>query len=147
MKSDPYPHIINLPRFLDHRGNLSVIEETREIPFRIKRTYWVYDVPGGEAREGHAYRTNEEFIIALSGSFDIITDDGEHRQTFSLNRSYHGLYVPAGIWRTLTNFSTNSLALVIASTEYDPDDYILNFQTFLSSKCRTNETPSTTAQS
>lgn len=135
MRNKPYPHIIDLPRFLDHRGNLSVIEEIREIPFEIKRTYWVYDVPGGEAREGHAYYRNEEFIVALSGSFDIVVNDGKSQQTFSLNRSYHGLYVPAGIWRTLKNFSTNSLALIIASTPYDPDDYILNMQTFLSTKC------------
>lgn len=135
MKSDSDAHIINLPKFLDHRGNLSVIEELNHIPFKIKRTYWVYDVPGGESREGHAYHENEEFIVALSGSFDVITDNGITRTLHSLNRSYYGLYVPKGIWRTLTNFSTNSLALILASTPYNPDDYILDHATFISLKC------------
>lgn len=124
------PAIITLPRFLDHRGNLSVVEQCKDIPFIIKRTYWVYDVPGGEEREGHAYHRNEEFIVALSGSFDVITDDGEVTMRFPLNRSYYGLYVPAGTWRTLTNFSTNSLALILASTPYDPDDYIYTHDDF-----------------
>lgn len=126
------PRIIDLPRFLDHRGNLSVIEEFREIPFEIRRTYWVYDVPGGEAREGHAYHRSREFIVALSGSFDVVTDDGITEQRHSLNRSYYGLYIPAGIWRTLTNFSTNSLALILSSTDYDPDDYIIDHSQYIS---------------
>lgn len=126
-----HPHIINLPRFLDHRGNLSVVEQRKNIPFDIRRTYWVYDVPGGEEREGHAYHRSQEFIVALSGSFDVITDDGKEISTYALNRSYYGLYVPAGVWRTLTNFSTNSLALILASTSYDPDDYIYNHEDFL----------------
>ena len=91
--------IIDLPKFLDARGNLSFAEEFRHIPFRIERTYWIYDVPGGEKRGGHAYRENREFIIALSGSFDVVLDDGQERRTFSLNRSYYGLYVPEGLWR------------------------------------------------
>lgn len=124
------PRIINLPRFLDHRGNLSVIEESSNIPFCIRRAYWVYDVPGGESREGHAYHRGCEFIVALSGSFDVVTDDGVSTVRHSLNRSYYGLYIPAGIWRTLTNFSTNSLALILSSTEYDPDDYIIDYQLF-----------------
>ncbi len=128
------PTIINLPRFLDHRGNLSVVEQRKDIPFDIRRAYWVYDVPGGEEREGHAYHVNEEFIVALSGSFDVITDDGEKTTVYPLNRSYYGLYVPAGTWRTLTNFSTNSLALILASTPYDPDDYIYTHQDFISIK-------------
>lgn len=122
--------IINLPRFLDHRGNLSVVEEGKDIPFAIQRAYWVYDVPGGEAREGHAYMQNQELIIALSGSLDIVVDDGHSCSTFSLNRSYYGLYIPRLTWRTLTNFSTNSLALILASTPYNPADYILTHEEY-----------------
>lgn len=122
--------IIELPKFLDARGNLSFIEELSHIPFKIERTYWIYDVPGGEARGGHAYRENEEFIVALSGSFDVILDDGKQKKTFSLNRSYYGLYVPKGLWREMDNFSTNSLALVLASTSYDAEDYIRDYQEF-----------------
>ena len=103
--------IVELPKFLDARGNLSFAENYQQIPFGIKRTYWIYDVPGGEDRGGHAYLKNQEFIIALSGAFDVIVDDGENKKTFSLNRSYFGLYVPAGLWRTMENFSTNSFAL------------------------------------
>lgn len=128
--SDKSPAIINLPRFLDHRGNLSVVEQMKEVPFEIKRAYWVYDVPGGESREGHAYHESREFIIALSGSFDVVTESPSGTATFSLNRSYYGLYIPAGVWRTLTNFSTNSLALILASTPYNPDDYILDHNLF-----------------
>ena len=116
--------IINLPKILDARGNLSVIEEKKQIPFEIERTYWIYDVPGGEVRGGHAYRKNEEFIVALSGSFDVILDDGSDRKVFSLNRSYYGLYVPNGIWRQMVNFSTNSVAMILASTKFDLSDYI-----------------------
>lgn len=124
--------MINLPQFLDRRGNLSFIEEENHIPFKIKRTYWIYDVPGGEARGGHAYRENEEFIVALSGSFDVVLDDGKKRNVYSLNRSYYGLYVPKGYWREITNFSTNSLALVLASKQYDESDYIRDYQQFKS---------------
>jgi len=124
------PQIIELPKFLDKRGNLSFVEQFNQIPFAIKRTYWIYDVPGGEARGGHAYRENEEFIIALSGSFDVILDDGKTKKTFSLNRSYRGLYVPEGLWRKMDNFSTNSLALILASTSYDKDDYIYDYNEF-----------------
>lgn len=126
------PRIIELPKFLDRRGNLSFIEEFKQIPFKIERTYWIYDVPGGEHRGGHAYRENEEFIVALSGSFDVILDDGKEKHTYSLNRSYYGLYVPKGYWREMNNFSTNSLALVLASTPYNPDDYIRNYEEFKS---------------
>lgn len=129
--------IIQLPKFLDSRGNLSVIEEFKEIPFKIERTYWVYDVPGGEARGGHAYQENQEFIVAMSGSFDVILDDGKEKQTFHLNRSYYGLYVPKGIWREMENFSTNSLALVLSSTKYDVNDYIRDYHEFL--KLKSNE--------
>ena len=124
--------IIQLPKFLDKRGNLSVIEELKDIPFKIERTYWIYDVPGGEARGGHAYRKNQEFIVALSGSFDVILDHGKERKTYPLNRSYYGLYVPEGIWREMNNFSTNSLALVLSSTPYDKEDYIYDYELFKS---------------
>lgn len=123
--------IIDLPKMLDKRGNLSIIEEFKNIPFKIARTYWIYDVPGGEARGGHAYWKNEEFIVALSGSFDVILDDGKEKKTFSLNRSYYGLYVPKGLWREMNNFSTNSLALILASMPYDANDYIYDYQLFL----------------
>ena len=126
--------IIELPKFLDARGNLSFIEEMEHIPFKIERTYWIYDVPGGEHRGGHAYRENEEFIVALSGSFDVTLDDGRQKKVFSLNRSYYGLYVPKGLWREMSNFSTNSLALVLASTKYDAADYIRDYQDFLTEK-------------
>lgn len=126
------PRIIALPKFLDKRGNLSVIEEWKDIPFKIERTYWIYDVPGGEARGGHAYKENQEFIVALSGSFDVILDDGKERKTYSLNRSYYGLYVPKGIWREMNNFSTNSLALILSSTAYNTEDYIYDYEQFLS---------------
>lgn len=124
--------IIQLPKILDKRGNLSVIEEWKDIPFKIARTYWIYDVPGGEARGGHAYKENQEFIVALSGSFDVILDDGKERKTYPLNRSYYGLYVPKGIWREMNNFSTNSLALILASTPYDAGDYIYDYEQFKS---------------
>ena len=125
------PIIINLPKILDKRGNLSLLEELKDIPFKIKRTYWVYDVPGGEIRGGHAYKNNQEFIVALSGSFDVLIDNGEVAQTFSLNRSYYGLYVPKGIWRQMLNFSTNSLALVVASINFDVSDYIYDYDLFI----------------
>ena len=108
------PEIIQLPKILDKRGNLTFIEELKHVPFEIRRTFWIYDVPGGETRGGHAYKTSEEFIIALSGSFDVILDNGNKKTSYSLNRSYYGLYVPAGIWRHMENFSTNALALVLS---------------------------------
>lgn len=108
-----------------------MIEENKDIPFKIERTYWIYDVPGGEKRGGHAYKENQEFIVALSGSFDVVLDNGKEKFVFSLNRSYNGLYVPKGMWREMENFSTNSLALVLSSTKYDADDYIRNYQEFL----------------
>lgn len=124
--------LIQLPKFLDARGNLSFVEEFKHIPFKIERTYWIYDVPGGESRGGHAYKENQEFIVSLSGSFDVILDDGHERKVYSLNRSYYGLYVPKGIWREIDNFSTNSLALILSSTPYNPDDYIYDYQQFKS---------------
>lgn len=126
--------IIELPKFLDARGNLSFAQNNTYIPFEIKRTYWLYDVPGGESRGGHAYIETEEFVIALSGSFDVIVDDGNEKNTFHLNRSYYGLYIPKGMWREMNNFSTNSLALEFASTKYNPSDYIRDYVEFLKLK-------------
>ena len=122
--------IISLPKISDVRGNLSIIEQFKHVPFEIRRVYWIYDVPGGFDRGGHAYMESEEFIVALSGSFDVELDDGQQKQTYQLNRSYKGLYVAKAMWRRMTNFSTNSLALVLSSTDYDPDDYIMDYQDF-----------------
>ena len=124
------PEIINLPKISDPRGNLSFIEEENHIPFKIKRIYWIYDVPGGEKRGGHALRETEEFIVALSGSFDVVLHDGKQEYRFHLNRSYYGVYVPKMMWRMLENFSTNSLALILASTFYSEGDYIRRFEEF-----------------
>lgn len=124
------PRIISLPKFLDVRGNLSFVEQENHIPFLIRRTYWIYDVPGGECRGGHAYRENQEFIVALSGSFDIVLDDGKKKEVYTLNRSYYGLYVPKGIWREMENFSTNSLAMILSSKDYDASDYIRDYDVF-----------------
>jgi dTDP-4-dehydrorhamnose 3,5-epimerase-like enzyme len=123
--------LINLPRILDERGNLSFIEENNHIPFKIKRVYWIYDVPGGEVRGGHAYKTLHEFIVALSGSFDVVIHDGQTEKKYSLNRSYYGLFVPKMFWRKLENFSTNALCLILSSDLYNPQDYIKDFNTFL----------------
>lgn len=123
--------IMDFPKILDERGNLSFIEAGRPAPFLIKRVYWVYDVPGGEVRGGHAYKHMQEFFIALSGSFDVVLDDGQNRKTVSLNRSYFGLYVPNLIWRHLSNFSTNAVCMVLASLPYSEDDYVRDYGTFL----------------
>jgi len=122
-----YPNqvkIFSLPKIADIRGNLSFIESENHIPFKIERCHWIYDVPGGEKRGGHAYFKNQEFIVALSGSFDIVINDGKEIQLYHLNRSYYGLYIPSMIWRQMENFSTNSLALVLSSTKFDAEDYI-----------------------
>jgi dTDP-4-dehydrorhamnose 3,5-epimerase-like enzyme len=123
--------LIDLPKFEDPRGNLSFIEENNHIPFKIERAYWIYDVPGGQIRGGHAFKEQQEFIVALSGSFDVLVDDGKEKQIFSLNRSYYGLYIPAGMWRQMQNFSTNSLAIVLSSTHFNQSDYIYNYDDFL----------------
>lgn len=122
--------VVTLPKIVDTRGNLSFIEELQHIPFKIKRVYWIYDVPGGETRGGHAYRTLNEFIVALSGSFDVVLNNSKKEMRFSLNRSYYGLFVPKMYWRKLENFSTNSLALILADEFYNKDDYIRNFEDF-----------------
>lgn len=123
--------IIELPKFLDARGNLSFVESFKQIPFEIKRTYWLYDVPGGVARGGHAEIHNEELIISLSGAFNIVVDDGKNCKTFTLSRSYYGLYIPKGLWREIRDFSTNAFALEFGSIPYDENDYIRNYDDFL----------------
>lgn len=122
--------IIQLPKILDTRGNLSFLEEDSQVPFKIKRAYWIYDVPGGERRGAHGYRENQELVVALSGSFDVVIDNGWVKKSFHLNRSYYGLYIPRNTWRVMENFSTNSLALVLSSTEYDVNDYIFDYNQF-----------------
>lgn len=130
MKTLVQPELLSLPRFLDERGNLSFFEDRSQIPFAIKRMHWIYDVPGGETRGGLAYKNTEEFVVAMSGSFDVMVDDGKMRRIFSLNRSYNGLYVPKGTWRSIDNFSTNSIAVIAASTHYDPEDAIRDYNDF-----------------
>lgn len=122
--------IIELPKFLDDRGNLSFAENNNQIPFEIKRTYWLYDVPGGITRGGHAEKNNEELVIAISGSFEIYVDDGKESKTFTLNRSYYGLYIPKGLWREIKEFSSNSVALEFGSIPYNMDDYIRDYKEF-----------------
>ena len=120
-----------MPKFEDMRGNLSFVEEDNHIPFKIERTYWIYDVHGGQVRGGHAFKDQREFIIALSGSFDVVVDDGSHKQVYYLNRSYYGLYITCGLWRQMENFSTNSLAVVLSSTKFVEYDYIRDYEAFL----------------
>ena len=125
------PKLISLPKYPDLRGNLSFIEEDSHIPFKIMRVYWIYDVPGGERRGAHAFRTTEEMIVALSGSFDVVLNDGLKEFRYHLNRSYYGVLIPKMMWRILENFSTNSLALVISSSVFDEKDYIRDFDDFV----------------
>lgn len=122
--------IIELPKYLDVRGNLSFAEQYKHMPFEIRRVYWVYDVPGGVARGGHAEKNNEELIIALSGAFEIVVDDGEKTKTFVLNRSYYGLYIPKGLWREIKEFSTNAVALEFGSIPFSGDDYIRDYEEY-----------------
>ena len=122
--------IISLPKIEDPRGNLTFIEEENHIPFKIKRVYWIYDVPGGQVRGGHAFKEQQELIVALSGSFDVVIDNGRENQTYSLNRSYYGLYIPKGLWREMNNFSTNSLAMALSSKFYKGDDYIREYKDY-----------------
>ena len=122
---------IDFPKVTDERGNLTYIEQNEHVPFDIKRVYYLYDVPGGESRGGHAHRELEQVIIAANGSFDLILDDSEQRERVQLNRSYYGIYMPPGIWRELENFSSGSVCLVLASKKYDEDDYIRNYDRFV----------------
>jgi len=131
--------LIQLPKILDQRGNLSFLESNNHIPFEIKRVFWIYDVPGGEVRGGHAYYESQEFIIALSGSFEIVLNDGINKQRITLNRSYYGLYVPNMIWKHIENYSTNSLTLVLSSTHFSEEDYIRDFSLFVQKKLRLHE--------
>jgi dTDP-4-dehydrorhamnose 3,5-epimerase-like enzyme len=123
--------IIELPKIADPRGNLSVIEANKQVPFEIKRVYYLYDVPGGETRAGHAHMKTQQFIIAASGSFDVILDDGKQRKTYALNRSWKGVYIPPMIWRELVNFSSAAVCLAIVSTYFDENDYIRDYREFL----------------
>lgn len=123
--------IVDLPKILDERGNLTFLEGDRHIPFTIVRTYWIYDVPGGEQRGGHAFKEQEELIIALSGSLDVVVNDGMQEKHFYLNRSYFGLYIPNGLWRKMENFSTNSLVLVLSNTKYSNIDYIYDYDEYI----------------
>ena len=123
-------HLIELPKINDPRGNLTFIESGMHVPFEVKRNYWIYDVPSGMWRDGHAFKEQEEFIVSLSGSFDVVVNDGKQEQTFHLARPQIGLYVPNMVWRHIDNFSTNSVALVLSSTSYDPEDYIEDFEVF-----------------
>jgi len=123
--------IIDLPRISDTRGNLTFIESDRHVPFNIKRVYYLYDVPGGAERGGHAHIKLEEFIIAMSGSFDVVLDDGFDRRNFHLNRSYFGIYIPKMIWRELNNFSSGSVCMVLASECFDEADYFRDYDKFL----------------
>ncbi|MBQ5663605.1 MAG: FdtA/QdtA family cupin domain-containing protein [Bacteroidaceae bacterium] len=133
-KANKKVRVIRLGKIRDKRGNLSVVESGLTLPFEIARTYWVYDVPGGEARQGHAYYRSEEFIVALSGSFDLMVDDGNERVTFHLDQCCKGVYVPAGMWRHMLNFATNSIALVATSTAYSPKDYIRDYALYVELK-------------
>ena len=133
------PHLIDLPKIKDPRGNLTVIESGHHVPFEVKRNYWIYDVPSGMWRDGHAFKTQTELIVALSGSFDVIVNDGAVEKTFHLSRPQIGLYIPNMTWRSINNFSTNSVALVLASTSFDTEDYIEDFEEFKLLKNGKNE--------
>jgi dTDP-4-dehydrorhamnose 3,5-epimerase-like enzyme len=135
--SVPECAIIELPRIEDARGNLTFVEGTDHVPFDIRRAYWIYDVPGGAVRGGHAYATLHEFMIALSGSFDVVVDDGVTKRTIPLNRSFRGLYVPNMIWRQLGNFSTNAVCLILASAPFDEGDYLRDYAEYLRRVVRT----------
>lgn len=126
----PKPQLLDMPRIHDPRGNLTFIESENHIPFGIARVYYLYDVPGGETRGGHAHKALEQFIIAVSGSFDVVTDDGHERRHWHLNRSYYGVYIPRMVWREIENFSSGSVCLVLASLPYDEADYFREYQDF-----------------
>lgn len=130
--------IIELPKIADSRGNLSFIEGGKHIPFEIKRVFYLYDVPGGESRAGHALKNTEQLIIAASGSFDVVLDDGRQRRTFTLNRSWRGVYVPGMVWRELVNFSSAGLCLVLASDYFDESEYYRDYQNFLAAVAARN---------
>jgi dTDP-4-dehydrorhamnose 3,5-epimerase-like enzyme len=122
--------IIELPKIEDPRGNLTFVQQGDHVPFDIQRVYWIYDVPGGQVRGGHAFKDQQEIVIALSGSFDVVVDNGSEEKRYHLNRSYYGLYVPEKLWRHMENFSTNTVALILSSTKYNSEDYIRSYKTF-----------------
>lgn len=124
-------HITVLPKIADPRGNLTFIEGERHIPFAIKRVYYLYDVPGGAERGGHAHKQLEQLIVAMSGSFDVVLDDGRGKHRFHLNRSYYGLYIPRMIWRELDNFSSGSVCMVLASEYFEEDDYYRDYDAYV----------------
>lgn len=128
------PTLIDLPKICDPRGNLSFIESEGHVPFEVKRCYWIYDVPGGMFRNGHAFKEQDEMIVALAGSFDVVLNDGTGEKRYHMARSYYGIYVPHMTWRAIDNFSTCSVALVLSNTVYDPNDYIEDFDEFLNLK-------------
>jgi len=134
-----YARLIDLPVIRDLRGSLTYIEGFHHIPFEIKRVYYLYDVPGGASRGGHAHKQLEQLLIAISGSFDVILDDGQTRQIFPLNRSYLGLHIPRMVWRELDNFSSGSVCLVLASDVYEEDDYYRNYDEFITEATRTTK--------
>lgn len=123
--------IIDLPRIYDPRGNLTVVEQLKEVPFDIKRVYWTYDVPGGESRGGHAHKKCQSFIIAVSGSFTVRLDDGHKHETYHLNHPYQGLLINTGVWRTLEDFSSGAVCLALASELFDENDYIREYDDFI----------------
>ncbi|HEY7330707.1 MAG TPA: FdtA/QdtA family cupin domain-containing protein [Gemmataceae bacterium] len=122
--------IIQLPRIQDPRGNLTFIQAEDHVPFDIKRVYYIYDVPGGSSRGGHAHKSLQQLMIAMAGSFDVILDDSRERRTFHLNRSYYGLYIPPMLWRELDNFSSGSVCMVLASKVYEEEDYYRNYEAY-----------------
>ena len=124
-------NIIDLPKINDPRGNLTFIEENRHIPYEIKRVFFLYDVPGGERRAGHALKTCDQLLIAVTGSFDVTLDDGQRKQKFQLNRSYYGLHIPPKVWREIDNFSSGSVCMVLASEFYSEDDYFREYADFI----------------
>ena len=126
--------LIELPKIIDRRGNLSVVEEEKDIPFQIKRVFWVYDVPGGKNRGAHAHRRLTQLIIALSGSFSVMVDDGRCRRTYLLNHPYQGLLIPPGIWNTLEDFSSGAVCMVMCSDFFDESDYIRKYRDFIAYK-------------
>jgi hypothetical protein len=126
--------LIDLRRISNPKGNLTPIEGGHDVPFEIRRVYYLYDVPGGETRGGHAHRGLEQFIVAANGSFDVVLDDGDDRRRYFLNRSYYGLYVPRMVWRELENFSSGSVCLVLASAHYDEADYFREYEDFLAAR-------------
>lgn len=128
---NPLGEIIKLPRITDPRGNLTVAEQLRHIPFEIKRVYWTYDVPAGESRGGHAHRHCRSVVIAVSGSFDVVLDNGKERRTYHLNHPYQALLINTGIWRTLEDFSSGAVCLSLASDEFEEEDYIRDYEAFL----------------